>query len=499
MTSKAFRIAFPRKSRLGTFFSLAISLSLLTPLVPAAFGAGRVAPSRTDAPRAAVRAAALAVAPLISATKSDAFPDPDNDGKAVPGDTITYTVQIGNSGTDATGVTFTDTVDPNTTFVTGSITTTPVAIDDTYSAVGNVRINVPAANGLTSNDVDPDGGAVTATAGTTSSANGGDVTVNADGSFTYNPAPGFEGADTFTYTIGGAGSPSNTATVTVNVAGMIWFIDDSAAAAGDGRLTSPFNSIAAYDTGAADQQNDNIFVYSGSYAGGLALQSGQALIGEGSTASLATVTGLTPPSYSDPLPATGGANPSIGGATGITVATSNLIRGVTIANSGGTGISGTMFGTLAVADTTVNSTGQALDLDNGQLDATFQSISADGSGTAGVSLKNIAVGSIFSGGTTTINNRFSTGIDLDTVAGSISFGATTIPNQNAAGGYGIRARNSAGAVSFAGVTISDSNQTSAQVDTTPADGLPDNDGDGDAIFLKNNTGSFTVGGGALTN
>jgi trimeric autotransporter adhesin len=500
MTPKAIRIAFPRKSRLGTILSIAITLSFLTPLVPAAFSAGRAGSPLVGAPRATTRAAALAVAPIITATKSDAFPSHPS-GKAEPGDTITYTVQINNSGTDATGVVFNDTVDANTTLVPG-FTTTPVAIDDTYSAVGNVQINVPAGSGLTSNDSDPDGGPVVANAGATTSTQGGNVTVNADGSFTYNPPAGFEGADTFTYTINGASAPSNTATVTVNVSEMIWFVNASAGSGGDGRLTSPFNALTgagSFDAVAVDDPNDNIFLYSGNYTGGLTLLSGQALVGEGSTASLATVTGISPPSYSAPLPATGGANPVIGGTTGITVATSNLIRGVTIANTGGTGISGNSFGTLAVADTTINATAQALDLDTGQLNAAFQSISSDGSMSAAVRLANLAVGSTFSGGATTVNNRGTTGIELDAVQGTIAFGATTVANQMGAGGYGVSVRNSGAAVSFASATISDTNQTVAQVDTTPADGLPDNDGDGDAIFLKSNTGSFSVGGGALTN
>src|ERR1044072_3234696 len=225
MNTKAYRIAFLRKSRLATFLSLAISLSLLTPLVPGTFSAGAGAP-RAVGSLAAARAATFAVAPLISATKQDAFPSHPS-GKAEPRDTITYTVQVTNSGTDATGVVYSDTVDPNTTFVPGSITTTPVAIDDSYSAIGNVQINVPAASGLTSNDSDPDGGTVTAVAGSTTSTNGGDVTVNADGSLSYNPPAGFEGADTFTYTINRASSPGNPATATVNVAGMIWFVDAS--------------------------------------------------------------------------------------------------------------------------------------------------------------------------------------------------------------------------------------------------------------------------------
>src|SRR5687768_9416311 len=55
------------------------------------------------------------VAPTISATLVDSFAvagdDADSDGKADPGDKITYTATITNSGTDATGVSFSDTVD----------------------------------------------------------------------------------------------------------------------------------------------------------------------------------------------------------------------------------------------------------------------------------------------------------------------------------------------------------------------------------------------------
>ncbi|HEX8560198.1 MAG TPA: PxKF domain-containing protein [Pyrinomonadaceae bacterium] len=517
------------------FLSLAISLSLLTPLVPAAFGARRGAagtrPAAATTPaRSAATAApvALVFAPSISATKADAFPDPDSDGKALPGDTVTYTVQVANNGaTDATGVAFSDTVDANTTLVPGSITTTPVAANDSYAAVGNVRISVPAAGGLTSNDSDPDGDALTASAPATS-ANGGDVSVSADGSFTYNPPAGFEGTDSFTYTVTDGDGPADSATVSINVSGMIWFVNASAPAGGDGRLTSPFNALTgpgSFDAVAADDQNDNIFLYTGPYAGGLALRSGQALIGAGSSAPLATVAGVAPlPPYSDPLPATGGANPVVGGAGGLSVATNNLIRGLTVSNTGGTGISGSAYGTLAVAETAVNSTGgPALSLDNGQLDASFQSLSSSASGSTGVSLTNVAANSSFSAGATTVNGaagvgvhvsnvgagsvvvfgatdvlgRNSTGVELDGVDGALAFGATNIPNPNGAGGYGVNLRNSAGAVTFASANVSDAKRTQAQVDADN-DLIPDNDGNGDAIFLKDNTGSFTLNGGVIS-
>src|SRR5688572_11689654 len=52
-------------------------------------------------------------APTVTATKTDALQiDVDNDTKADPGDTLRYTVVIGATGEDATGVSFSDTVDP---------------------------------------------------------------------------------------------------------------------------------------------------------------------------------------------------------------------------------------------------------------------------------------------------------------------------------------------------------------------------------------------------
>src|SRR5262249_12976591 len=85
--------------------------------------AAKSVPSSTSVARHAALAKALAMPPAttVTATKVDSlFTDVDNDGKADPGDTLKYTVTISASGGDATGVTFTDTVDPNTTFVAGT-------------------------------------------------------------------------------------------------------------------------------------------------------------------------------------------------------------------------------------------------------------------------------------------------------------------------------------------------------------------------------------------
>lgn len=68
----------------------------------------------------------LGGSPIIEATKADSlFNDLDNDGNLDPGETLLYTVVITNTGNrPATEVVFDSGVDPKTTLVVGSVTTT---------------------------------------------------------------------------------------------------------------------------------------------------------------------------------------------------------------------------------------------------------------------------------------------------------------------------------------------------------------------------------------
>ena len=146
--------------------------------------------------------------PTVTASKADSLVvDGDNDGKADPGDTLRYTVGIGASVQDATGVTFTDTVDPQTTFVGGSLAASPVGVNDTFpvTVAGNVRIN--SANlttpfSVVSNDFLGINPTATISAFDATTANGGQIVMTTSGAdigkFTYNPPAGFEGTDTFT-------------------------------------------------------------------------------------------------------------------------------------------------------------------------------------------------------------------------------------------------------------------------------------------------------------
>jgi hypothetical protein len=467
---------------------------------------------------------------MVSATKTDSlFTDVDGDLQADPGDTLKYTVNINSLGGDATGVTFTDTVDPNTSFVGGTLRATPVAVDDSYSAIGNVRISV-AAPGVLGNDF---GGVpnATITAPPSTSANGGNVTLNADGSFTYNPPAGFEGSDTFSYTLTNS-EGSNSATVTISVSGMIWFINNNASCPCDGRLTNPFNTLASFqavNNGAGNNPaaNDNIFLYESAtdYVGPVTLLSGQRFIGQDATASLSAITGLTPPPESDPLPTTNSGNGTIVNVTtgnAITVGSGNTLTGFTGGNST-TDITGSGFGTLTISDVTLNGTGQALNLTSGTLAATFGGISSTNSATTGVSLTGVA-GSLTSP-TTTITNSTGIGISVDTSSGTLNFGNTS---STSSGGTGVSLTTNTGAITFGALDISpDANQkglvatdnsgtiTSTSgaiatssgataveitrgVGTTPLvisqTSVSSSGGSANGIILSNTSGSFTVVG-----
>jgi hypothetical protein len=486
-----------RRNRRAFVATLLAYVLLTTQLTPVAFAlnrsalrsrserqsdAARRATSETQSPGMNVTANAPApvpvslpmVVPNITATKTDSYPSAP--AGAMPGEVITYSVTITNSGTDATNVTLNDTVDPNTTIVGGSAKASPILFNDAYSVLGNVRIQVPdGASDLLANDIDPDTGTnagltVTALAGDASAPFAGTSTqlgqvtaTTGDGSFAYNPAPGFTGIDTFTYTATDADGNNRTATVTLTITGMIWFVNSAAAAGGDGRLTTPFNCLVGagcFDPVAADDPGDNIFLYSGSYTGGLTLLNAQKLIGQGASSgtTLAVVAVVTVPANSDALPALNGNSGTVTVTTSaattngvnLAVGANNTMRGFTIGNTTGADISsGANFATLTVLEVTLNGTGRALSLTVGTLAATFENIaSTSSSGGPGISLTSIG-GSLTVSGATSIAGASTQGISIAGSSVVASFGATTVSSTT----QGILVGTSSGNLSFGNTSI----------------------------------------------
>jgi uncharacterized repeat protein (TIGR01451 family) len=85
----------------------------------------------------------VAAAPILEAEKTDTlFLDADGNGVPSPGDTLRYEVTMVNSGnTAATGVTFSDIPDPNTTLVVGSVQTSQGTVTS-GNAAGDASVGV---------------------------------------------------------------------------------------------------------------------------------------------------------------------------------------------------------------------------------------------------------------------------------------------------------------------------------------------------------------------
>ncbi|MEV7611908.1 FG-GAP-like repeat-containing protein [Streptomyces sp. NPDC089799] len=92
---------------------------------------------------------------------------------------------------------------------------TPTAANDSYNHVGADTPLVVGAPGVLGNDTDPDGSTLTASL-VTGPAHG-TLTLNANGSFSYQPGSGYVGSDSFTYKATDGTVDSNIATVTINV------------------------------------------------------------------------------------------------------------------------------------------------------------------------------------------------------------------------------------------------------------------------------------------
>lgn len=124
---------------------------------------------------------------------------------------FSYTPPASWTGTDSFSYTLTDGYDFVTAVVTVMVTNQPPdATTDTYGTAQDQPLTIDTISGVLSNDGDPDGDDiwVSAVNGNPSkigqpiaTAEGGTLTLNKDGSFTYEPPVGFTGTDSFTYEV----------------------------------------------------------------------------------------------------------------------------------------------------------------------------------------------------------------------------------------------------------------------------------------------------------
>jgi VCBS repeat-containing protein len=127
-----------------------------------------------------------------------------------------YTPIHGYSGPDSFTYKANDgTADSNVATVAIAVTDTPpVASDHRYSVASGAVLDV-SAPGVLGNDTDANGDALSAIE--VAGPSHGTLALNADGSFSYTPAQGYGGPDSFAYKANDGTADSNVATVAITV------------------------------------------------------------------------------------------------------------------------------------------------------------------------------------------------------------------------------------------------------------------------------------------
>ncbi|MDE2337483.1 MAG: tandem-95 repeat protein [Alphaproteobacteria bacterium] len=165
---------------------------------------------------------------------------------------FTYTPAANFTGTDSFNYTLTDgsgltSMGAVDVVVKAPQTTTllpPVAVTETFTGAENQ----PLTGNVLTNDSDPNGLTLSLAPETLTTAHGGTVVENANGSFTYTPAAGYVGADSFTYTVQDSGGATATGTENVGItpsAGYSLVFDPSFATLS---LESSLNKGGTWDT-----------------------------------------------------------------------------------------------------------------------------------------------------------------------------------------------------------------------------------------------------------
>ncbi|MGD1919333.1 MAG: DUF4347 domain-containing protein [Pleurocapsa sp.] len=135
---------------------------------------------------------------------------------------LSYTPNAGFSGTDSFTYTANDfelDSDPATVEITveDEVITNeaPITAGDSYTTAFDTELTVDVADGVLSNDSDPNGDDITASV--VDAPSNGTLTLNDDGSLSYTPNAGFSGTDSFTYTANDGELNSDPATVEITV------------------------------------------------------------------------------------------------------------------------------------------------------------------------------------------------------------------------------------------------------------------------------------------
>ena len=415
-------------------------------------------------------------------------------------DTFTYTMA------DAAGAQSTATV---TLTITG-VADAPVATADSFDAVGNTGLFVgttrPAGEAgkqmtgsVLANDTDVDTPQASLVAEPVTNAPttlGGTITINSDGSFVYQPDDGDTGVtDTFTYRVCDA-TPctastvaNTTGTLSLPIAGQVWYVRNDAAAGGDGTSDTPFDTLAEAE--AASGTGDTVYVFDGDNTStnldtGYAMEANERLIGEAVALTL-------DPDGGGPLttvtlhPATAGARPTLT-ATGedvVTLASGALVSGLELNPTGagggifgGSAVTGSTIADVTIIDSGTTGTQPGLELVGTSGTFNVSNLAVSTNGAIGVRLFNAGTVNFLTAGTISIASAGARALDVtDTNLGSSSFNTITVTGSPTGG---VSLTNTPGTAAFGDLSL-----------TTTAGPA--------AAFHVSNAGNVSVRAGGIAN
>jgi len=340
------------------------------------------------------------------------------------------------------------------------------------------------------------------------------LTINANGSFTVTPTPGSAGGTaSFDYRVSDNGNPApgvngNYVTVSFAVAGpAIYFVKNAAVGTGDCTLGNEC-TITTANTNIGASTNYNIFLgdaLTHTLAGGITLNSGGSIIGQGVTAigafgetfnSFDTFFGISAPAQGvlAARPSIGLAKPTV--AMTVTLNTNSKVRGFNSApanNTSGIVASGKTGLVIDLGTITTNTPGGpatfALDI-SGASTGTILNVGAINANGAGANYNAVRIGATFTNTATftTINTTSGKALDVSS-SGATNF---TFGNITSTTGGAVTVATTSGNFTFANVS-----STTGTAVTTSSTGAGNfsfgtvGTTTGQAINIATGTGAFT--------
>jgi VCBS repeat-containing protein len=414
-------------------------------------------------------------------------------------DTFTYTLNGGSTATVSVTVTCVNDapVADDETFngASSAVGNTPLVVNDPDDAAPTLNAPKKSINGdILAGDTDVDSPTLTVTPGTFATNDGGSVTIEADGDFTYVSDPAdacADASDFFDYTVTDGNTPTagtDIGRVTIAVTGCVWYVSNNATG-NAGTSTAPFDTLAQAETASA--AGHTIFVFDGDntttgYAAGINLKANQVLTSEAANLVVGADTLWT---------AVAGARPTLtdNNADVVDLDDNTTVRGFVIDPQGtGGGIAGTTGDTgggtidnvfIQDAGTRGTQPGVELDATTGTFNVSDLTVNNGDANNAtatdiGVRLNNAGNVVLAPTGTISVTTQSARALDIaGTALGTSTFDDITVTSS---GSGGLSLVNTTGTIALGDDTVADISLT-----TNGAN----------AAFLLNNAGTVTVGAG----